>query len=922
MNRFSHFIALTALVCSSAPGEASAAPLNRSDEFHFSWTDSPERVWVGPEFWANRLQDWRLHNGRLECVESRRNLPLRTTHLLTHSVSSSPLAWSVEVTTGPVGTEGSETLEDLQEGSFAGFLFGAGNDSVDYRLTAMTHHKPATDGGLLAVVNHLGEVQFWNNGAPLSGGNLWSIAGGLSDGMLPRIQTDASLVAHTPKDPLKAVRLKLTVEPSAADQKLYQVHLEAFHSETGRLLGYATLHQAPVEWVDGGLGLVSHLGSKSGKSGFWFQDWSGSGLVERPERMFGPVLGTQFTQSAGTLKMTVQFPPLGEQDPKSVSLQARPKGNGSSGEWTTLDQADWVPESFTAHFRVDHWEADSDQDYRVTYQYLSSEGDLLDSDYEGVIPVEPDDESFVLAGFTGHKIYTGGLQWNSNGLWFPHQDIINAVQYHQPDFLFFSGDQVYEGDLTPVEYQPTETALLDYHYKWFRWMWAFRDLTRNIPCATVPDDHDVYHGNIWGAGGKATDADKGFGAPAQDSGGYKMSPAFVNAVHATQTSHLPDPVDPAPAEQGISVYFTRVEYGGVSFAVLADRMFKSSPTVAAPQGQYVNGWAKNPEYDPKTMGDSPEAELLGSRQEAFLENWALDWSHGAWMKTVLSQTIFANVATLPSPANTDAVVPSLPFLPPADYPENDIVAADADSNGWPQSGRNRAVRSMRKGFAFHLAGDQHLGSTIQYGVDAWGDAGFALCVPSVANTWPRRWYPPVESGNNRAPGAPGYSGEFEDGFGNRITVHAVSNPTQSGLEPANLHDRAPGYGIVRMNRDTRQIQIECWPRSTDPSKPNPRQYPGWPIRIHQSHNYGRAIAGQLPTIEVMNLENPVFQIINETTGEMEYAIRSSGSTYQPGVFDMVNHTIRVGEPDQDRWVELRHLKPQVSHIGLVRVLVD
>ena len=72
----------------------------------------------------------------------------------------------------------------------------------------------------------------------------------------------------------------------------------------------------------------------------------------------------------------------------------------------------------------------------------------------GVIPVEPDDESFVLAGFTGHKIYTGGLQWNSNGLWFPHQDIINAVQYHQPDFLFFSGDQVYEGDLTPVEYQP------------------------------------------------------------------------------------------------------------------------------------------------------------------------------------------------------------------------------------------------------------------------------------------------------------------------------------------------------------------------------------------------------------------------------------------------------------------------------------
>ena len=34
------------------------------------------------------------------------------------------------------------------------------------------------------------------------------------------------------------------------------------------------------------------------------------------------------------------------------------------------------------------------------------------------------------------------------------------------------------------------------------------------------------------------------------------------------------------------------------------------------------------------------------------------------------------------------------------------LAADCDSNGWPQSGRNRALREMRKGFALHLAGDQ------------------------------------------------------------------------------------------------------------------------------------------------------------------------------------------------------------------------
>lgn len=26
------------------------------------------RTWTGPHFWANRLQDWRLHDGRIECV--------------------------------------------------------------------------------------------------------------------------------------------------------------------------------------------------------------------------------------------------------------------------------------------------------------------------------------------------------------------------------------------------------------------------------------------------------------------------------------------------------------------------------------------------------------------------------------------------------------------------------------------------------------------------------------------------------------------------------------------------------------------------------------------------------------------------------------------------------------------------------------
>ncbi|MCH2147268.1 MAG: hypothetical protein MK073_05575, partial [Phycisphaerales bacterium] len=63
-----------------------------------------------------------------------------------------------------------------------------------------------------------------------------------------------------------------------------------------------------------------------------------------------------------------------------------------------------------------------------------------------------------------------------------------------------------------------------------------------------------------------------------------------NAVHRTQTSHLPDPVDAAPDANGNSVYFTRLIYGGFDIAIIGDRQFKESPAVSVPEGDVYNGW--------------------------------------------------------------------------------------------------------------------------------------------------------------------------------------------------------------------------------------------------------------------------------------------------------------------------------------------
>jgi len=379
-------------------------------------------------------------------------------------------------------------------------------------------------------------------------------------------------------------------------------------------------------------------------------------------------------------------------------------------------------------------------------------------------------------------------------------------------------------------------------------------------------------------------------------------------VQRTQTSHLPDPYDPTPVKQGIGVYYCHLNYAGISFAIVEDRKFKSAPKKLLPKAKVQNGWAQNPNFNAKKEADVPGAVLLGERQLKFLRHWAADWSHHTWMKVVLSQTIFANVATLPKEKmSSDENVPKLRILPFGQYPPDDMPVADMDSDGWPQTGRNKALREMRRAFALHIAGDQHLGSTIQYGIDDWHDAGFAFCVPAISNVWPRRWFPSTP-GKNRQPGAPNYTGDFEDGFGNKITVYAVSNPVFTGRKPSRLYDRAPGYGIVRFDRNTRDITIECWPRLSDPTKTEDGQYFGWPIRINQLDNYARKARAYLPTLQIEGLQDPVLHVIDEKRNEIVYSLRIKGDTFAPKVFGVGTYTIKVEDPDARKVKVLKGIK--------------
>ena len=611
---------------------------------------------------------------------------------------------------------------------------------------------------------------------------------------------------------------------------------------------------------------------------FWFAGWqvAGDKLDAHEDRTFGPVLFAQYTLSGGTMKMTAQMPPVGEHDSQAVELEIENKG-----AWKQIGQAEIHATARTATFRMAGWNDRRDVAYRLVYNQTYNDGSSQAFRFAGKVRRDPVDKPVLTVADISCNIHAA----------FPNTIPVGKMASLDPDLLAFTGDQFYESTGGfGTQRSPIGPAILDYLRKWYMHGWTWRELMRDRPSVSIPDDHDVYQGNIWGEGGAARTG-------TQEMGGYGMPAPWVAVVHRTQTSHHADAFDPAPIKQGLRPYYGPMTYGRISFAIIADRMFKSGPEGKVPPTGGRGDHVKDPDFDPQTA-DLPGLVLLGDRQMEFLREWAADW-RGADMKAVISQTIFTAMATTHGQGR-------------------ERLRADYDANGWPQTPRNEALREIRKAFAVHLAGDQHLPAVIHYGIDAHGDGPVAFAGPAVNVGYPR-WFEPEEPGENRAPGAPKETGDFLDHFGNRLTVLAVANgavkPRDNLLE--RMQDKTSGIGLVRFDKRNRKITIECWPYLADPAKPG-SQFAGWPVTIDVLENYGRQAAAHLPTIKVSGMTSPVVRVVNEKTKEVEYSLRIAGKEFRPHVFDAAaTYTVEIGEQDPQQMQTLRGIKPASD--GLLEV---
>ncbi len=732
------------------------------------WDLTNDRVFLGGGFWANPMEDWRINQGWAECIVSSSN---RSVHSLTHQVKNADGSFAISVRLA--------RPEGLSQDGGAGFRIGVRSEIDEVKSNCFA------GGGIDAGIR--------------------------GDQLI--LGREASPLAEA-----YSGECLLILRGSPTEGPRFELELTASRSD-GATIG-SVKFQAQKQAIIGNIALVSQFRGTSKarqeESAWRFSDWrvSGDGISVNPGQSFGPILWSMYSLSDSrgdegfVMKLSALTGPLGAKDNPCVELLVE-----KEGIWESLATAALDPDAWVATFRIPNWNEKSNYPYKVVYKETLANSEVITHEWAGNIRSNPEGRPLRIAALTCQNDYG-----------FPYAPVADNLVKLDPDLLYFSGDQIYEGHGGfGVIRKPAEPAILNYLRKFYQHGWAFREAMRNAPTICIPDDHDVFQGNYWGEGG-APMADPEGGASSK--GGYIQPVKMVNVVHKTNTAHHPEAFDPTPVEQGMSVYYGEMVYGGVGFAILGDRQFKSGPE-RVDTGSARADHVLDKDFDTATL-DKEGLALLGERQEMFLDAWGDDW-RGHSMKVLFSQTLFANAAT--HHGNYDG-----------------YLKADLDSGSWPQTPRNRAVGILRKSMALHVNGDQHLATLVQYGVDKQRDSNWSFCTPAIAVGYPR-WWRPDEVGmphsNRPAHGGPN-TGEYLDGLGNKNYVFAVGN-TEVGKAPNRYdkaHEKGSGFGFVTVDTEARTYRLEAFRflvDATDGKAEN--QFPGWPLTIHQTENRGENRVG-------------------------------------------------------------------------------
>jgi hypothetical protein len=447
------------------------------------WHQAHDRVFLGRGFWANPMEDWRVQDGWAACQTAGGG---RTIHSLLEQLTDPGHAFTMSVEL--------DRPEAIPNDGGAGFRIGITSDIDDYRANCFSNT-------------------------------------GINAGIRGR---DLMLGGQTQELPGAApghVVLMLIGRP-AGDQ--VELTLSAVDPATQEVRGSVTNAFAADQLV-GNIALASQFAGPKGRPntpGYRFRDWqlSGEAFSCFNDRAFGPILWSMYTLSDSrgddgfVMKLTALLGPMGEDDNTMVQLEVL-----RGGTWVQIDEAELDSDARTATFRIANWDASEAVPFRLVYLELARAGIAHPAEWTGTIRANPVDRPLRIGALTCQ-----------NAVGFPYQPVADNLSRLDLDMLYFSGDQLYEdhGGFGVIRNE-AEPAILNYLRKFFMFGWSFREPMRHAPTICLPDDHDVFQGNIWGEGGAPMD-----GNNTSSSGGYIQPARMVNVVHKTNCSHHPDFASP------------------------------------------------------------------------------------------------------------------------------------------------------------------------------------------------------------------------------------------------------------------------------------------------------------------------------------------------------------------------------------------
>ena len=336
------------------------------------WAKTHDRAFLGGEYWANPMEDWRVSEGGAECMNSGAG---RSVHSLTHQIAQKG-AFMMSVTL--------TRLEVKNTDGGAGFRIGIRSEINEHRSNCFVLN--GFDAG-------------WQGDQLILGTRKAAFPEGA-----------------------KLEKIRLTLKGTPEGEKC-ALTLTATNPESGKELATLT-ESVPVEILLGNVSLANNFnagaagaakkkgkGKDSANAGggrYRFQNWTldGDAFAVSPQQKFGPILWSMYSLSDSrtadgfVMKISALTGPMGAKDNQEVELHVQ-----QGGAWKSLGTAKLDPDAWVATFRIPNWDAKTAAPYKLVYREKHKDGSETPHEWTGTIKANPEGRPLRMAALTCQNDY-------------------------------------------------------------------------------------------------------------------------------------------------------------------------------------------------------------------------------------------------------------------------------------------------------------------------------------------------------------------------------------------------------------------------------------------------------------------------------------------------------------------------------------